>query len=216
MAKRRKGRQLPPRQLADEFDIFLQAGRIRLAAGLIGTAGFLPCRFFRPDGSIQWSTEPSRHFAFPSLVLKVFSLELALKCLLAIRGKRLSGHFLKRELFNKLPLYDRQLAREYFEEMSQEDDEMIRLRNQSKAVPTLDKTLVSCEMAFQTLRYGFEYKGALFAKKKLGSIGLHLAVDVFERILAELRPEWRERFVAEGKYETPPAHPYATPIVVSI
>jgi hypothetical protein len=206
---------LPPRQPADAFDIFLQAGRIRLAAGVVGTVGFLPCRFFRPDGSIQWAIGPSRHFSFPSLVLKVFSLELALKCLLVLKGKRPSGHLLKRELFNKLPFSDRQLARKYFDEMGQCDDEIVRLKQQSKPVPTIDETLVSCEMAFQTLRYGYEYKGALFFKKKLGSTGLHLAVDVFERILGELRPEWKERFISEGRYETPPVHPFNTQIVVS-
>jgi hypothetical protein len=194
----------PTAKKPDSFDIYTQAWRVLNSAKLVGMAAVARVAFHhdaqgRPTGG-------SSHFNIPSQFLFVFSAELFLKCLLAVRGRQYERvHRLKRDLFNKLPLADRRKARQYFDEMAADDADMKFAKDHAGIDLTFDLVLSSCETVFQTFRYWYEYKGELFQKVRgrqstQGTWGIHLVVAALERLVIETPgcADWAERVDVTG------------------
>jgi hypothetical protein len=173
----------------DSFEMFLQAERVFLSAMLVDDAIWGRVTIEKPLPGQPPLGSPA--FILPSQFLHVFTLEIYLKCLTNIRGKTWEQtHNLKKDLFDKLPLKDKNAARTLFLENAKNDSAIQDLTRDFGVNLTLDMVLNSCQGVFQRTRYWFEYKSELYPevrgrKGTTGTTGLPLAIRVIGKLITD-------------------------------
>ena len=149
-------------------------------------------------------------FIIPCLILHVFSLEIILKCLLNLRGISFErSHFLKVDLFDKLPTRDKKRACTLFTELAKQVPSIARLKRDFGVTLTLPLFRKSCEHVFQRTRYVFEYgrnslpKGIRGRKGTAGTTGLPVAIEVLRKLILDTpeTADWEK--ISRAKIENP-------------
>ncbi len=124
----------------------------------------------------------------PSVVNRVFGVELYLKAFLTIEKVPIPHTHNIHTLFNQLSATNRSIVEQYYEEEFAKDPEGAAIRTIKTPFSfDLEEVLMNSRNAFVEWRYVFEEDGGL------GSYGLGEFQSALHRRLCELQPDWQSR-----------------------
>ena len=152
----------------DPFEIFVDA-----------------CAFWK-TAALAGRIEYGLHYKIPMLVLEVFSLELHLKCLHALRGNRKWGHDIG-ELFSDLPDGEQAAIAAKFQQQCAGRSEFASL--------TLAAVLDRSKELFEKARYRFEgEEWNPDASGERGNRGFDRLIRSIHDVIEEQQPDWHDRY----------------------
>jgi hypothetical protein len=127
---------------------------------------------------------------WPTVVCEAFSLELFLKCLHAIRRRKVKKNHDVEALFRDLSKADKKIVTKYFHGIVQLHIEY-RLALQHGLTFNIDSVLQRTKDSFVRVRYWHEgQRPNADASGKVSNAGVGSLCAALKRLIDELRPEW--------------------------
>ena len=129
----------------------------------------------------------------PGLTNLALSLEIYLKCLLALErnGRRFGGHLLYKELYRHVRSDNQALISKYYEEYEDGRSGSAAVLRQLYKAPTFADTLLEAQNAFVAWRYSYEEETIKVLPK-----GFDSCVAAVRRVILEQKPQWQHHVAA--------------------